>query len=317
MQQRAAQFVPVADEVGRLQRGDDAECELFRSFCEKGHYAGRTQPSATRQGIYAIAPSGAFLASCNTRDAAVVARMLDEALARWQELPDAERYADATLLERLRAVRRPEDRAPDGGLVLAVTSRDLPRATPPPSGWMATAWNRDFAWFDRDQARALLPEQIAAGVEHEVPAALIERLVRFHLVDNVRGQTPAHRKEDVREAQLTVRVEAVADGRAELRLRGRSLVERGGDWPVEGFADQQAPAKQELGLRTELSGRATFDIDAGRFVAFELIAVGTRWGGTQFNGRAGDLAPTAIGFVFALDDTPDRVALAAIWSYQK
>jgi len=316
VQERAAQFVPVADEVGRLQRGDDAECELFRGFCEQGHYGGRTQPSATRQGIYAIAPSGAFLASCNTRDAAVVARMLDEALARWRELPEAERYPDAELLERLRAVRRPEDRAPRDGLVLTVTSRDLPRATAAP-GWKANAWNRDFAWFDRAQARAFLPESIATGVEHEVPAAMVERLVRFHLVDNVRGQTPPHRKEDVREARLTVRVEAVEDGRAELTLRGRSLVERRGAWPVDGFADRRAPAEPELGLRTELSGQATFDVGAGRFVKFELVAAGTRWGGTQFNGRAGDLAPDGIGFVLALDEDADGVAPASWWSYDR
>ena len=61
-----ASFVAVADEVGRLQRGTDAESKLFQGFCEQGHYGGRTQPTNTRQGIYAIAPSGRFLASINS-----------------------------------------------------------------------------------------------------------------------------------------------------------------------------------------------------------------------------------------------------------
>lgn len=316
MQELAARFVPVADEVGRLQRGEDAECRLFRTFCEEGHYAGRTQPSNTRQGIYAVAPSGRFLASCNTREARVVARMLEKALARWEELDDAERWPDAALLERLAAVRRPEDSLPRDGLVLSVTSRDLPRAKAP-RGWHAHAWNRDFAWFDYDQARALLPERIEAGAEHAVPRALVERLVRFHLVDNVRGQTPAHRKEDVREAQLTARIEHVADGRASVTFTGASHVDRRGAWPVDGFADGAKPAEHDLGVRTEIAGTATFDVGAERFVRFELIATGTRWGGTQFNGRAGDLEPAPIGFVLALEAHPDRVAPAAFWSYDR
>ena len=69
-------FVTVADEVGRLQRGDDAECRLFQGFCEQGHYGGRTLPTRTRQGIYAIAPSGRFLASINATQPDRIAAML-------------------------------------------------------------------------------------------------------------------------------------------------------------------------------------------------------------------------------------------------
>ena len=39
-------FIPVADEVHRLQTGEDRECRLFQKIAEQGHYAGRTQPTA-------------------------------------------------------------------------------------------------------------------------------------------------------------------------------------------------------------------------------------------------------------------------------
>ena len=56
-------FVPAADEVWHLQNRKDAECRLFQAIAEQGHYAGRSRPSTTRQGIYACTPSGRFLAS--------------------------------------------------------------------------------------------------------------------------------------------------------------------------------------------------------------------------------------------------------------
>ena len=64
----AAKFIPAADEVGRLQSGRDAECQLFQKIAEQGHYAGRTRPSFTRQGTYATTADGTFLASWNKND---------------------------------------------------------------------------------------------------------------------------------------------------------------------------------------------------------------------------------------------------------
>jgi hypothetical protein len=97
VQELAARFVPVADEVGRLQRGKDPESLFFQSFCEEGHYKGRVEPSNTRQGIYAVAPSGKFLASVNTRDERQMRRMLETALERWEQMPVVERLGEALL----------------------------------------------------------------------------------------------------------------------------------------------------------------------------------------------------------------------------
>ena len=42
------------------------------------------------------------------------------------------------------------------------------------------------------------------------------------------------------------------------------------------------------------------DRKPGRFVGFEVVAVGTRWGGTQYNVRGNDLAPAPFGAVLSL-----------------
>jgi hypothetical protein len=316
VQRLSAEFVPAADEVGRLQHGHDAESALFREFCEHGHYGGRTAPSDTRQGIYAIAPSGAFLASCNSRDPRVVARMLQDALAAWQALPAERRLLDPERLAAIQRVERFERHYPEAGLSLRVTTRDLPserRAR----GWHARAFNHDNLWFRADEARRFLPVQPAVGAVHPVPAALVERIVRLNLVDNVRGQTSPFRRQDVELARLESEVVDTDGDRIGLRFSGETRAVQKGRWPVQGFGDADRVTEQERGFATTLSGTATFDLATGRFVAFELLATGTRWGGTQFNSRDRDLAPgpIAVAFTLATGDVADRVAPAFHWEY--
>jgi hypothetical protein len=61
-----------------------------------------------------------------------------------------------------------------------------------------------------------------------------------------------------------------------------------------------------------LLGKATFDMTKERFLTFELVALGTRWGSTQNNSRRGDLDEAPIGLLFTLaGDSPcERVAPA-------
>jgi hypothetical protein len=49
-----------------------------------------------------------------------------------------------------------------------------------------------------------------------------------------------------------------------------------------------------------LLGKATFDLAKGRFLTFELVAVGSRWSGTQLNDRRGDTDAVPIGILFTL-----------------
>lgn len=308
----AARFVTVADEVGQLQRGDDAESELFLGFCEEGHYGGRQEPTGTRQGIYAVTPSGVFLASINTRSAAAMAKMLRTALAKWESMPAASRRLDDTARERLLQTKRFEDLFPSDGLVLAQYARDLAESVEE-TDWRANAWNLDQVWLRREEARQLVPSA-KVGAEVEVPRALIERLVCLHLVDSVRGQTSSFRSEHVVAGELRSTVVAVDGQRLTLRLDGRTEAVQKGRWRVRDRDSE--PVAHERGVRTTLEGRAVFDAEAGRFESFTLLATGERWGATQYNGRPADLTPTPIGFAFVIapPDHP-RVAPTYWWQY--
>lgn len=311
-----ADFVPAADEVHRLQSGSDAECRLFQRVAEQGHYAGRTRPTKTRQGTYAAAPSGVLLASVNSNDPDKVAAMLQQAITRWRELSASERLLGDDLESGFASSRGPARFFPQDGLVLSVNSRDLPRETPP-SDWRAGAWNQDYAWFTKPEARQFLPERPTRGARHDLAGPLVLRLARLHLVDNVRGQTRAFDEDDVQQARLTALVTDVEGSIVSLHLEGRTLSSAAGRWPVDDSHDALDPPPQTRGFDAHLLGQAKYDLARQRFVAFEIVALGYRWGGTQYNLRADDLAPAAMGVVFTLaaGRSQERVAPAFFWGY--
>lgn len=315
-------FIPAADEVGRLQRGDGPECEMFRQIAEQGHYAGRTQPTGTRQGIYATTPSGVLLASVNTTNPRRVASMLETALAQWNETPAEMRYLPNQPAENAAPVRARWERLyPKDGLVLRVNSRDLPRPEGDQSGgrrrrgWRQLAWNQDYAWFRQSEMMTLLPEKMTIGETTRVPSGLLTRLLRLHLIDNVRGQVSRFNAKDVLDKALSTRITDIAGDRVTLVLEGHSRAVNPGSAPDEPL-DPRQPQTHERGVETTMLGVAEFDRQEMRFVRFDLIALGTRWGGTKYNGREHDLEPHAIGFALSLADDDPPVAPAFIWEYR-
>ncbi len=302
--------------MNRLQRGKDPECLLAQKIFEQGHYAGRTQPTGTRQGIYASAPSGLMLASINTNDPKKMAAMLQRALEKWNTLSESERMLAGDPSVETVKLDRPEKRYPKDGLVLRVFSRDLP-GEQQPSDWRADAWNQDYAWFRAEEARSLLPSLLRKGERAHVPEALIRRLARLNFVDNVRGQTIDYPNEDVKTAVLDSEVLSVAHGIATVRFHGETRAEHEGVWVIDGFKDTQGPAKHKIWMNLKLFGSAEFDTATARFVSFEVLAVGRRFGATQYNGRHDDMQAAPVGFCLSLaGDTPaEHVAPAFYWAY--
>lgn len=303
MRALAAKFVCAADEVHFLQTKGGPECELFQTIAEQGHYAGRTKPTSTRQGIYAAAAGGTMLASINSNSAEAVAEMLEKALAAWEKLPAEKRKYEGELkVDRKRA----EDKYPEGGLVLRVNARDLPREDAA-KDWRGQAWNQDFAWFTKAEAAAL-------AAEGKIPEKLVRRLARHHLLDNVRGQIPSFSKKAPEKAELTASVVKRDGDRVELRYEGATRTEEKGRWSLDGWRDEIQDRTR--GYEATLLGFATFNVKSGRFESFKLVAVGSRWGGATYNGRKDDPGPAPMGVAFTLaGDTPaERVAPAGYWS---
>jgi hypothetical protein len=315
----AEAFIPLAENCSPLQTQRDAKGEFFRLVAEQGHYAGRTVPSATRQGQYAFTSDGRLLASINTREAEPMLGMLGQALTRWRTLegdagePQGTRPAPAAYE---RDPRHPSF-YPDGGLILKQTLRDLPRPEGHPSPQQRPqAINFDYAWFRAGEVGGFLPPSLSVGARHDLPWTLVRRLARFHLLDSVRGETPPWRDAEVRSAQLSTTVVAVGGPRVHLRLEGIVLSCQTGTWAIRAF--QEKRAEMTRGYHCRLRGELTFDTSTGRFTRFDVVAIGDRWGATEHNGRFDDLPPAPMGTVFQLagstpaDRTPPH---ANLWDY--
>ena len=299
---KARRFVPCADEVFRLHKRKGVECDFFRGFCDQGHYAHRGARE-TRQGIYAVSPSGRLLASVNTTDPGRMAAMLDAALRKWAAMPKSERYlTPAPSGESFRG-QRGEGGYPKDGLVLRSFVRDLPReGQRVPNDWRGKAWNTDLVWFRKREARQFLPEHPKKGDKHDVPREVFERLVRFTFIDSVRGQTGPYEPGHVKRAELTAEVVSVNGSRVELKFTGSSHAETG------------AAQAQGRGFKGGAGGSAVYDLKAEKFVAFRLVASGTRWGRTRFNFRQDDAGEAPIGFVVQLaSDKPADTVAPAFW----
>ena len=283
-----------------LQTGTDPECRLFQKFAEKGH---SRLPGATRQGVYAVTPSGILLASLNSNDPECVADMLGRALDKWQTLSREQRLMPDDPRKQTTEIKRPERFYPKDGLVLHVTSRDMPRAadtgTPARQYWWKTAWNQDYAWFTKREARQFLPAEPHVGRRRDLPTTIIHRIACAHLVDNVRGQTVPFEENQLTKARLVAEVTGVDANVVTLRLEGETRT-----------ADGEGPRNH--GLEMRLLGKATYDLTKERFRTFEMVAVGSRWGETQHNSRRGDVDESPIALLFALagDGPCERVAPA-------
>jgi hypothetical protein len=285
--------VAATDEVWRLQNGKGPECRYFQAMASKGHYR---DPGGTRQGIYVCSPSGQLLCSVNTLDVDAVCQTLQAGLKAWDELP-----ADARRLSpdfQVRHDPRWEDQLPRGGLILESTNRDL--AHPPaPSAEPVNRWNLDHVWFSPAEMRQWLPTDLTVGSLQPLPEKLLERLVRFHLVDNVRGQTLPFARPDLAGSEILVQVADRTGSTVHLRIRGSTTAASGSDWDMSG-SDWKPEPDHPRGIATQVLGRATYDTTASQFTQFELIALGYRWGFSENNGRRHQAEPSPVGYYFTL-----------------
>ena len=297
MQKLAAEFVVAADACDRMQKEfcQDEDALLFRKFAKE-----RTLKKGNRggaQGHYAVAPSGELLAASSSADPKVLVEMMKQGLAKWATLPREQRLLpkspDPTAAENWRGK---EKLYPDDGLVLRVVARDQTRERWPDS-------NLDYAWFRKDEARTLLPAELKKGAKHNVPRELVQRLARFHLLDNVHALNYTFfPKEAIEKARLTSTVIQVEGDLVSLSFEGETR------------ASMVSP--KIIGYEPKLLGRATFNLKEQKFVSFELLAVGMRWGLGNCNQRHNP-DPALMGIVFTLagDSPAERLPPAFISRY--
>jgi hypothetical protein len=237
------------------RRLKDAEGKLFADVLRQ---AGRDLGGRS-QGVYIFDPAGKLLAFSNTGDAGVVKRLMTKALASFDPAASSPLQGAQPLPVK--------DATPHAGTtIVTVTSKVLggyEKVEGRLTEMHAASLGRDHLWIRANEAAAL--------VKGSIPETLIRRLVRYHLIDNTRGEPPFWRSDEVREAKLELK-----DG----QLEGR-VVLRTDDGAREFVA--------------ELLGHLEFD--DGKLTRFDLVASGEFQGeGRYTRGAPPGRYPFAVAF---------------------
>ncbi len=158
-------------------------------------------------------------------------KFLREGLKKWNALKQDERLGNGTGVEA-------SDRSslyPDDGLVLSVALRKSFARQPSTERERRglVEWNRDFAWFRKNEARQFLAETPEKGYRHEVPASLVNRLARFNFTDTVRAFADPYPVRCIETAQLTSTVLGIQGSTVSLRLDGAVRISQS-DLPLYG-----------------------------------------------------------------------------------
>ncbi len=266
------EYVPVACDDWYQRRRQDEEGRFFRAVADQGPRKG--QGGSTRQGVYCLTPSGKLLAYKNAQDPGVMREVLRQGLDRWRRLPAEERRPGALKVPDLARpdaeyVRTP----PAGGLVVNVYTRILDQdeknrlchGTCSFAGGDQSA--RDHLWLTRAEWQRLAPAAAKKGDHFPMPAAVAQRILRFHLVDNTRGEPSFWERDDVRKADLTWTVEEATPANLRLRLDGSALLATNAD-----------PEKARRGYDVRLLGYLHYNRAKQAIDRFDLLAVGDHWG---------------------------------------
>lgn len=253
----STKFVPVAVDQHIHRQRKDAEVELFAKVLKQ---AGRGLDGYS-QGVYLFAPDGKLLAFANTADAAGVRRLTDVALKKFDSKAEPIKLADA----KPTPVLPPP---PEGGLVIDVTAKVLGGYDPndPKLKRYRESIGRDHLWLRKDEA-----ESTAKGV---LPDSVMQRLVRYHLIDNTRGEPPMWRPDEVKKLDVTLKAG---------KLTGAIHVET---------------KTADRGFHAELFG--IVEVKAGKVTRFDVVAKGQYWGeGTFSRGAPKGRFPFAVAFSLA------------------
>ena len=183
-------YIPVAIDQAYQRRQKDTEGDFFRKIA-----AQTTRKSETKQGLYFVSPDGKLLGFTNNRASGRVRRVFDTV--------DAAEIDATSPIETSKVDKRYNPQPPKGGLVVRVNAKVLggyEKAADDSRKIFQTSLSRDNLWVTAEEHQSL--------VKGEVADQLLQRLARFHLVDNTRGEPPMWEKDEVIACTL-----AIANGR--------------------------------------------------------------------------------------------------------
>jgi len=238
------EFVPVVGNTHEIQNGRNAVRDWFIPVATK--VKPDIAKGATAQGKYVVAADGTAYGFNNNRSVERVHQMLDKALSQFKASPPPKVEIPTSDLE---ATFAPE---PPSGTAIV---RLFTRIKPPPLGSDSSNENvaRDHLW--------ILPAEQIELAQGKLPKSLELRLLRFALVDNVRGEPDHWRVNEVKSSNFKVTKSGITVG-----VTG----------PFE-----LSTSNNKRGFAGTLELEARFDKES-KLVSMKAFAEGQAWGRSTY-----------------------------------
>ncbi len=196
-------FVPVAFDQWYHRRKQDTDGEFYRRIATQGP---RSDFGQTTQGFYIASAGGELIHYNNNRGPQRIRGLMQNTLGLdnyWIAKPITDD-----------AIDRQFDRSiPDGAIVVQVNAKVLGGYADPVNEYeqfMQAAIGCDNMWIMPVEAR-----QLVGGSFTE---SLVQRIARFHLIDNTRGEPPMWRADEVTRAEISLNDDGTLHGRITLSI---------------------------------------------------------------------------------------------------
>ena len=298
----AREFVCVHAGTDALQWADTAAARWFKEMADQTIRAygleAHFEKYQTYQGFYVCSPDGAPYGLALSWEAEEMERVLDAAIeAHRGHRMGASDISQADLMEA-----DPPTTDPSVSVV-----RVFCRCTPLPDGApeVNRSVGRDHMWVFPEEVRQILGSTGEPGANVPLPSTLVARLVRYQLLDNVRGMADFFSASEVTQADFSATFLGVDGSRRRYSLQGDFAAEK--DFP----GDENYRGK--LGVEGRLVGEFDIDVDAAKVVRFRAWAEGEAWGANSNTwGQLPGRFPLVIAIVEA-DDLLTRT-LPPVWA---
>tara|TARA_Y100000590_G_C15734951_1_gene1018245 strand:+ start:3380 stop:4186 length:807 start_codon:yes stop_codon:yes gene_type:complete len=247
-----------------------------------------------------------LLNSINSLNPDDVLSVIQQGLDKWNHNTISDRSINPT--NTIIPSHRWEDSYPENGLVLTGYKIDL-KSDPPSNDNRGDRWNMDHVWFNKAEMKEWITNDLIEGSVNKVPAVISERLIRFHLVDNVRGQTLPFAPDEIKMNQMMTEVVLKNESSIELEISGESFSVAKGEWSL-GENDWTPTHLLDHSIRTKLLGKVTYNFQTETVTEFEMVAIGERSGKTKNNGRMYGSDSNHIGFYYkmAQENASEKIA---------
>ncbi len=257
-----------------------------------GDLAKQMKSSNDPQGMYILGPDGKSYGFTNDHYPDDIQRFMNSCLAKYRKDPPAKvTFTQEELNSSF------SHQPPPGAAVVRVFARIWPL---PKQCWgLNRGAGRDFLWIYPEELKYLAHAAANKDGQLKLPAALTERLVRFHLLDDVRGTPDMWHRSEVKSMKFKAKVVGNANA-------ANRQIEFTGAFSMK-------TASGGRGFTGNIKGKIEVAVKDNSIVKFSAYSDGKAWGRGTYTpfppeGKYG----LHIGFVNAKDEVARVVPPEAV-----